>query len=233
MKQSNTIVVEKHTCDFCKKEFVNEKNLINHTCVKKQRWIWQDEKYVKLGFIAYKKFYKISYGSSKKEKTYTDFMNSKYYTGFTKFGRHILDINAVDPEGFIEFVIKLNIKMTDWTADYVYETWIRELNKKESPDRAVERNILLMIQWAKDNNEPWNEFFRKVNPQIATRWIKMGRISPWLLYAGFGNDLFSRMSDEQLILIKDLIDPVFWTKKVAINKDDVEYIKTVLKSAGV
>jgi hypothetical protein len=233
MSLNNPIATVTHTCEYCGKDFVTEKTLINHACEKRRRWLWQEEKYVKLGFYAYRKFYKTVYINSKKEKTYKDFMNSRYYTGFTKFGRYILDISAVDPEGFIDFVIKLNVKLTDWTAEHVYETYIRELNKKESPDRAVERNILLMIQWSKDNNEPWNDFFRKVNPQLATRWIKMGRISPWLLYTGFGSDLFSRMSDEQLNLVKDVIDPVFWSKKVAINKNDVDYIKNILKSAGV
>ena len=233
LTQNSSNIVEKHKCEFCKKEFINEKSLINHACEKRRRWLWKDEKYVKLGFLTYKKFYKNLHTSSKKEKTFEDFMNSKYYTGFTKFGRYILDINAVDPEGFIDFVLKANIKIDDWTAEYVYETWIRELGKKESSERAVERSILLMIQWSKDTGEEWNDFFRKVNPIIATRWIKMGRISPWLLYTGFGNALFSRMSDDQLVMVKNVIDPIFWSKKIAINKSDADYIQETLKSAGV
>jgi thioredoxin-related protein len=31
-------------CEFCKKDFVREKSLINHMCEKKRRWLWKDER---------------------------------------------------------------------------------------------------------------------------------------------------------------------------------------------
>lgn len=169
----------------------------------------------------------------KKEKTYEEFANSSYFTSFTKFGKYLLDINAVEPELFVEFIIKANIKLSDWVKPYVYELWIRELNKKESPERAVERNILLMEQWSKDYNEPWFDFFRKVNTNLATKWIKSGRISPWLLYSGYGDSLFCRMSNEQLEMILDVIDPIFWNKKIALNKKEVETFKNILDEVNL
>ena len=219
-------------CQFCKKDFITEKNLIAHSCEKKRRWLWRDEKYIKLGFFAYRKFYIFSMKNSK-EKTYQDFMDSKYYTGFTKFGRYLINMNAIDIEGFIEFILKSNTKLELWCSDALYEEWIKNLSKKESPERAVERNILLMVQWERETGIVWQDFFRKVNPQLATIWIKTGRITPWILYSGFGDQLFSRMSDEQLTIVKDLLDPNFWAKKFILNKEEVENIKNHLKSAGV
>ena len=35
------------------------------------------------------------------------FAKSKYYIGFTKFGKYILNVNAIDPEKFIDFVIRV------------------------------------------------------------------------------------------------------------------------------
>lgn len=223
---------EVHKCEYCKKEFTDERYLIVHSCEKKRRHLWKDEKYIKLGFIAYQKFYVYAM-KTKKPKTYDQFADSKYFTSFTKFGKHILDINAVDPEGFIDFVIRNNVKIGDWCIDYVYETWVRELGKKESPDRALERSILLMEQWSRDTGENWVDFFRNVNPILATNWIKSGRISPWLLYTGFGDALFSRMSDEQLGMVAEVIDPKFWAKKIALNKDEVSNFKSILKEAGL
>lgn len=226
------ILEDVHRCDYCKKEFTDERYLIAHSCEKKRRHLWKDEKYIKIGFIAYQNFYKYAM-KVRKPKTYEQFADSKYFTSFTKFGKHILDINAVDPEGFIDFVIRNNVKIADWCSDYVYETWVRELGKKESPDRALERNILLMEQWSRDTGEPWNDFFRKVNPILATNWIKGGRISPWLLYTGYGDQLFSRMSDEQLNMVATVIDPKFWAKKIALNKAEVENFKTILDEVNL
>lgn len=223
-----------HYCDFCKKSFSKESSLLAHACEKRRRWMMRDEKYVKLGFFSYQRFYHLTYSSRKnKEQTYEQFSNSSFFSAFVVFGKYLLSINAIDCEGFIDSLIKNQVKLANWIHPQFYEAWIRELGRKESSDRAVERNILLMRQWELDTGEPWSDFFRKVNPQLATKWIKSGRISPWLLYCGFGNDLFSRMSDEQLDLVKDLLDPEFWLKKINSNQDDVQQIKSILQEAGV
>ena len=99
--------------------------------------------------------------------------------------------------------------------------------------KAVERNILLMEQWGREYNENWVDFFRKVPTAQATTWIRKGRISPWLLYCGVGTALFERMSDEQLGLIKEWINPIFWTGKIRDNKAEVDQIKAILEEAGV
>ena len=140
-------------CKFCGKSFQREKTLIAHMCEQKRRWVNKDAKYVRLGFLAYNRFYEISSPTSKK-RTYENFAKSKYYIGFTKFCIYILNVNAIDAEKFIDFVIKSGVKLDKWTSDAVYETYIRELNKKETAERAVERGILLIQQWGRENDRP-------------------------------------------------------------------------------
>lgn len=219
-------------CEFCKKSFTRESSLINHMCERKRRWLWRDERYIRIGFMAFQKFYQLSL-KSKKLKTYEEFMESKYFTAFTKFGRHIENIVAIDPNGFTEFLIKGNVKLDDWVNEIWYESWTRELAKKEDPMKAVERNILLMEQWGREYDENWVDFFRKVPPSQATLWIRKGRISPWLLYSGVGQPLFDRMSDEQLGLVKEWINPMFWLSKIRDNQEEVEQIRQILTEAGV
>lgn len=219
-------------CEFCKKEFVKERSLFAHMCEKKRRWLWKDEKYIRIGFMAFQKFYELSV-RSKKTKTYEEFMDSQYFTAFTKFGRHIENINAIEPAGFTEFLIKGGVKLDDWINDIWYESWTRELSKKEPPMKAVERNILLMEQWGREYGENWIDFFRKVPTAQATTWIRKGRISPWLLYCGVGQSLFDRMSDEQLGLVKEWINPMFWLPKIRDNKEEVDQIRMILEEAGV
>lgn len=221
-----------YKCEFCKKEFKQERTLVSHVCEKKRRWLYKDEKYARLGFHAYQKFYDLSM-RSKKPRSFEEFIDSKYYTSFTKFGRHLLHINALEVEGFVEFLIKTQTKIEDWTSDWVYETWVRELSKKESPENAVTRSIQLMEQWGRETGEPWQDFFRKVSPAHATKLIRTGRLSPWLMYAGVGHQLFDRMTDEQLKLIKEWINPIYWQMRIRDHKDEVEFIKGVLAEAGV
>ena len=70
-------------CQFCKKSFKREKTLAVHLCEQKRRWINRDEKYVRLGFLAYNRFYEITQGATK-QKTYEHFTKSNYYTVFAK-----------------------------------------------------------------------------------------------------------------------------------------------------
>lgn len=219
-------------CEFCKKEYTRESALIAHMCEKKRRWLWRDEKHVRIGFMAYRKFYELCM-YSKKEITYQDFMKSKQYNSFTKFGKYLVDINAVKPERFVEFVIKANVKVDDWTAAWVYETWVRELAKKEDPDEAFKRNILLMEQWGRENGDEWFNFFRNISTTLATQWIKSGRISPWVLFTSVGGQLIDRMTDEQLEMVKDFINPIYWKPKITAYKDDIIYYDMLLKNAGV
>jgi hypothetical protein len=193
----------------------------------------RDEKYVKVGFMVYKKFYDLNYRNAK-PRTYDDFMKSAHYTAFVKFGRYLLDISAINPESFVEFLLRAQVPLKNWEMPFVYEQYIRELNKREPADSAFERNVLLMAQWATDSGEEWNDFFRKVNPSIATKWIIGGRVSPWVLYAAESSqDLFLRLSDEQLKMIEQSVDPRFWTRKFEQQPDDFKFIKGLLKEAGV
>lgn len=232
-KTPTAVVETKPTCEYCGKSFAMERTLLNHTCEKKRRWLWKDEKYAALGFRAYQRYYERSF-RSKTPKTMDDFINNHFYTGFTKFGKFILDINAVDPMGYVDFLIKAEVKLDEWCTAAPYEMFTREMAKKESYERALERSILLMQQWALDegNDTPWTDFFRKVSPGVATKWIRSGRVSPWLLYT-VGEDLLDRMSNEQMMLIKEWIDPGFWPAKLQFHKEETACIRATLKEAGV
>lgn len=209
---------------------MKERFFIVHTCAGKTRWLWKDEKHVKLGFMAFERFLKLS-NFRKKTIDYNYFSKSRHYSAFVNFGKYLLDINAIEVEGFIDFLIKSQLKLDDWTLDITYSLWLRELAKKEPAERAVERSILLMEQWSKDTDIPWNHFFKEVNLSTAIRWINNGRISPWILYIA-GKPLLDRFNDDHLKLINEAIQPEFWAKKLAIQRKDVQFIKDVLQSVG-
>lgn len=224
-----------HTCEFCKRLFHDEKNLINHSCEKKRRYFRKDDPHARLGFIAWSRFYELTYtGGGKKKSDYKEFINSRYYNAFIKFGKHLVDLNAVEPAKFIDFVIKNNLPIDKWTHDFVYEQYIRELTKKENPEQACERMILLMQQWSMQTGEPWQDFFRKINTNLAVQWTRAGRISPWLLYnVDSALDLIDRCSLEQQDMIKEFAPVAQWKVKFIKNKESIEWIKKTMRDAGV
>jgi hypothetical protein len=222
-----------HECDFCKRKFIGEKSLLRHACEPKRRHLARDEKTVRMGFAAYRQFYTIAYPHQSKP-SYEDFAKSKLYAGFIRFGRYVMNINAINPPAFVEFLTRVEAPLNKWMSPVVYETYIRELNKSETPEAAVERNILLMQQWAMDTDNHWTDFFRKVAPTLGTLWLQSGRISPWVMFtASSANDLINRMTDEQVKLIQTTLDPAFWEAKLSKHTDEVDHIRLILDEAGV
>ena len=219
-----------YICNHCNRGFVREGSLINHMCEKKRRWIIKDEKYVKLSFYAWQEFYRLNYS---RKKEYKEFINSQYYIDFVKFGRHLININVIEPQEFIIFILKTNIKLKDWCKDWVYDEFVRYQTERESPDKAVERNILLMQQWAIQYRVHWTEFFTEITTPLSVAYIKSGRLSPWVLYnSETGMDLLERMSDEELGIVSKYIDPKHWQKKFDKYPEEVEFIKKVCRKAG-
>lgn len=223
-------MTEKFKCQFCNREYVRERTLINHMCEKKRRYFNRDEKYVILGFNAWKTFYILT-GNNVKKHAYKDFMESNYYIAFTKFGKHIINTNMVNPEQFIPFVIKKHIRLDDWCKDSVYEEYVRTVCRREDIATALERQIKIMTEWAEENDEEWCDYFKKIEPGIAYKMIVTGRLSPWILLNSDSVEqyLFPRFSDEQFMHITEFINLDYWRVKMKQEEDDTLYIKQLLK----
>lgn len=220
-------------CKYCNKEFQQEKTLASHMCPKKRRMAEKDTLSSRLGFRVFQRFYELT-TMQKQPKTFEEFVGSQYYTDFVKFGRHLGQRDAINTEKFIDFVITNGVKLRDWRKPYVYESFLQELMKKEPVERALERSIITLNEWAEENNTTFDKFFDEVTTTEATHIIQAGRISPWVLYlSDKAGNLLSRLSSEQGTMIQAVIDPNTWKVRFANRKDDVEFAIEILDKAGL
>lgn len=228
--KKTTSVEEKFICSFCNKEFQRENSLLNHACRNKMRYFDKDTLFSRIAFGAYSKFYSMVQ-KQLKPKTIEEFISSKYYGDFIKFGKYVINNNLMYPEAFSEFCIKNSLPLRDWTKPSIYETYLREINKREEPEIGIERTILLMKQWADETGEEYYNFFRKIEPTLFVHYVRQGRISPWVLYnTDSGKELLqTQLNEEQINLIADWIDPDFWHKKFKLNSKDRDYFKKIFK----
>lgn len=237
MTQKKLKVSSKNTksdllCTFCKREFVREKSFLNHLCEKKKRYLERDTKYFNIAFQAYDTFLKVS---CRRKSTTTDhFITSTTYKAFISFGKYVLDINAVSPQDYVDYLIKNKTPIDDWVKDRVYEGYVRNLALKESPDRAVERNIILMESWANDTGKLIKDFFREISPGLAIQWIRSGRISPWVLFnCASGVELLQKFSDEQLMIGGEALNKKLWQGKFSRHLEYVYEIQDRLAEVGL
>lgn len=218
-------------CPFCKRSYKREKTLTTHSCPKKEKFLNRGKKHVKLGFNAFYYFYKLVYNTKKTEE---DFDKSSLYYAFVKFGKHLIDMNALDVNGFTQYVVKSGEPIDKWCDPSLYNRYVRNMNKTESYDRAIERNLLLMQSWANHENKDIQSFFTDISTAKAILWIKAGRISPWVIFnCDTGKELISKFSDEQMLIFSKAINISFWEKKFMDNISDTRKVQKVFSEAGL
>jgi len=223
-----------YSCGYCKKEFTNERILITHMCAIKQRYKDKDTWVSRYGHKLYNRFYKLCTPTSPKEKTFDDFAQSKYYIAFVKLARYIQEIKPIDKDRYADWLFMNNVKEKKWCDDKTYEKYVIDLLQKETVDRALERSIAQMDEWATENETNFTQFFYEVPPPLAVDMIRYGKISPWVLYLADSADaLWERLNTEQGEIISESIDPKVWRKKFETKLNDRQYAKQLLDEAGL
>ena len=225
-----------YKCKYCDKEFRKESSLAVHLCEQKRRWQQEKEVGVQFGLQAYLRFYEMTQGSAKM-KSYADFVSSPYYSAFVKFGRHMVAIKAVNPRMFIDWVIKENKKIDHWCHEKVYLEYLHTYLKKEAVQDALERALTEMQDYADAHPElkgGFKDYFRYGNSNRICYHIANGRVSPWIVFnCATGVEFLEALTEEQISMVLPWIDPDFWQRRFQDYLSDTEWIKQILKDAGL
>jgi hypothetical protein len=221
-----------HTCQYCKKNFVKETSLAIHSCEPRRRRQEQHEPGVRLGFNSYIKFYELTQGSAKL-KTFDDFADSPYYKAFVKFGRYCVDVRAINPARFTEWVLKQNKKIDHWCKDSIYTEYLIDYLRVENVNDALTRALEYGIGWSEESGHPAEHCLRYGNPNAMVYAVTAGRISPWVIYnCKSGQKFLSELDATQIAMIWPYIDSEIWMKKFSNYVADQEYVKEMLNKAG-
>lgn len=219
-------------CEYCKKEFVRETSIAVHMCEPKRRHMQKDEPGVRLGFQAYIKFYETMQGSAK-NKNYDDFCESAYYKAFVKFGRYCVNTSVINPQQFMNWLLKNNKKIDNWCSDKIYTEYLIQHLLVEAVDDAMTRAIEYSIDWEEKTGHPAKDMLRYGNANALCYAITAGRISPWVIYnCDSGVGFLSQLSTEQVAIVWDYINSDAWHKKFSNYPADQEWVKEILTKAG-
>jgi len=223
-----------YVCEYCGNGYTREKTLAVHMCQPKRRALQKNEKRVQLGMYAFNQFYKLSAGA-KKDKTYEEFCKSPYYNAFVKFGSFISNVRPLYPERYIDYVVTSGVKLDHWCKEEMYEKYATNLIKKEGVETALERSVMTMMEWAEENEPaPWNHYFQHVSLNRAVWHIKDGKVSPWLLLnCRSGKEMLSKLNDEQLNMVYNIMDPEHWAMRFKRTPHDVQLVKDVVKESNL
>jgi hypothetical protein len=194
----------------------------------------KDTKQNRIAYQSWLLFRRLTIANIKHDKQYEEFITNRYFTDFMKLSKHIIDLGIEDPEGFVKFVIMNSVPIRDWQKAVVYETYIKDRTKKETVERAAERSILNMTAWAEKTKNDLTDYFVQVSTPEAVQDIRMGRISPWCLFAtDQGSRLVDRLEPGQVQQLVDYMEPLSWRAKVKRQQQDAEWIQKVFNKANV
>lgn len=220
-------------CEYCNTGYAKEKTLMVHMCEQKRRHLQKTEKRVQLGYQTFVRFYQKSAGQ-KNIKTYEEFCKSPFYNAFVKFGSFLNNVRPLYTEKYIDYIVTSGVKIDHWCNETLYEKYAIELIMKENVETALERSVGTMAEWATTHNSQWNHYFHYVSLNKATFDIKDGKISPWLiLNCKSGKELLSKLNDEQLNMIYQILNPEHWALRFKRQPKDVELVKQIAKEGNL
>lgn len=222
----------KFRCDYCRKEFVRESSLTVHMCEPKRRRQEPRERGVQLGFQAFLQFYQTTQGSSRL-KTFDDFADSPYYRAFVKWGRYCVDTRVINPERFLDWLLKNNKKIDRWASDTLYTEYLVNYLRQEPVDDAVARALEWSLDWSEKNQAPAEHGLRYGNANTICHEIVTGRISPWVIYnCESGQHFLEDLSADQIAAIWNYIDSDFWQRRFQEQPANCEYVRELFGRCG-
>jgi hypothetical protein len=233
MKKITETIEIKHSCEFCKREFIRERTLLSHLCEQKQRWQNRDQLGNRLGFQSWLQFYAKNSMSKTKNKTHEEFIKNAYYISFVKFGNYCADVNVINVSRYVDWLLKNNIKIDSWISDTTYTRFLIEYLRHEDPFDAIHRGVETCMRLAEADNIQPHDILRYGNPNRICLEITKGKISPWLLYcSNSGTKFLETLNPEHVKIIMDYINPEQWALKFHREPNLKQQIADTLRIAG-
>lgn len=221
----------KFVCEFCNKAFVRESSILTHMCEAKRRRLERSERGVQLGFQAFALFYRTLQPNT--VKTFDDFCDSPYYKAFVKFGRYCVEIRAINPARFMEWLLKNNKKIDRWCSDQIYTEYLQYYLLVEAVDDALARAVEYSIDWHEKTGHPAHDCLRYGNANALCYAITTGRVSPWAIYnSQSGQEFLTTLDSGQIALIWSYIDSDLWQQRFREHPADQQYARDILTKAG-
>jgi len=226
---SETVEI-KFGCEFCNRTFLRESTIAKHICEYKHRWQEKDKRGNQIGFQGWLHFYKRNTATTK-QRTYLDFIKSSYYIAFAKFGNYCVDVNVINVQRYIDWLLKNKIRIDVWNHDTNYSKFLIEYLRNEDPLDAIHRSVESTILLASEERVLPKDILRYGNKNKICYHVTTGKISPWMLYqCDSGLKFIDSLDESQVKMIINYIDPEKWAIKFKRNSDIVTSVKEILNA---
>ena len=207
--------------------------MTTHMCEQRRRWEDRHRPANRISYEIWLRYYQKIQPHGKKRE-YQDFIASAYYTAFVKFGTYCIDIGAVNPLGYSDWLFKQKTPLDSWTSDRIYGQYLVEYLKLEDGVTAVGRSIETLLKLAEQENINLTDVLRLISANKLCYLVSQGHISPWLLYHSDGGiNFLGSLNSDQTNVVFEYINPEQWNIKFKRETGLVTEVKNLLKKIGL
>lgn len=219
-------------CKFCHRTFVNEDKYMQHECKQMKR---DAELKSPVGQAAWGYYQTWMRQLKRMPPPAAAFLTSKYFRTFINFTNFIRSVDLPRPEKFIQYMVEKNFTPTMWMSDEVYTLYLEFLDRRVPPMEHVKMSIDTLLNLSDKYNTDVSVIFDHIEPYEMMHWLRVRKISPWLLLLSKKFKLWfvNNTNDEQKIILESLIRPEYWSHKFESNPEDITSIKKCISALDI
>jgi hypothetical protein len=166
-------------CEFCVRDFKQEKSFMSHRCKERERIEELRSAVGQAAYAHYSEWMKAKKRSIPKIET---FGASQYYSTFIKFAEHALRTNIPNIKQFIKLMVSHgDVTPALWCRDNVYAMYLEWYDQAYPPEVQVLESLEFLKSLIEDYKCSTPEVFQVVPVDTLVLYIKRRKISPWFL----------------------------------------------------
>lgn len=197
-------------CRFCGKGFKRESSFITHYCNDRKKHEDLSSINGQVAFSLYEKWVRIRHTRS---VDFEDFKASRFFNSFIKFANYYRKIKGLsDVDEFLKIMISRNIQPSCWLNDKVLSFYLDFIDKNP-PHKKIQVTCNYIIKICESYECDTSEFFDHLEFYVLIDFIKLHKLSPWILLNSKKFIKWVRyLSDEEQDIIDLVIDSQTWMK---------------------
>lgn len=209
-----------YECRFCSKLFKRETSFLKHNCKERQRHFEASTIEAQTAFNIFKRWMFLKH---KRDVSYDTFKLSRMYKGFLKFANYYRLINGLtNLDEFLLLMISRDILPSFWMCDRVLSYYIDHIDKS-SPVTKIDKTIQTILKICNVYECDTSEFFNNIEFEDMLTFIKLHKLSPWLLLNSNRFMMWvENLTEEQQYIMDNIIDSNKW---LALFKEDPKSVK--------
>lgn len=217
----------KYECNFCKKKFKLEHKFMDHVC---KQMIRDKEIRTPTGQAAWTLYQSWLKAQRKAVPKIDTFLDSRYYATFIKIAKFVKKVGIPDIDVFVKFMVEKNMPPAIWTNDEMYGRFLYYIDNRVSPEKQAMNTIEYLFKVADHLDVDVSEVFEYMTAGDIIPLLHRRQLTPWILLASPKfKALVQRSTEEEKMILAELIDAKKWKKKKqdnpAINEKMKAYVK--------